>query len=136
MARRALLALPLLAGMAACAAPGQDCPVPGQARWWRIELQFGRAINGRPPVTEAEWAVFAAAEITPRFPRGFTVIDTQGQWRAPDGALVREAGKLVRIDVPPSPAAADAARAIASAYRARFFQDSVGISTVPVCAAY
>lgn len=35
-------------------------------------------------VSDEDWRAFLAAEVTPRFPDGLTVIDAAGQWR--DGA--------------------------------------------------
>ena len=47
------------------------------------ELFFGRGVKGRAPVSDAEWAEFAAQTVTPNFPGGFTVFDGEGQWRKP-----------------------------------------------------
>ena len=47
------------------------------------ELFFGRSIAGRGPLSDAEWAGFAAEVVTPNFPDGFTVMDGEGQWRNP-----------------------------------------------------
>jgi hypothetical protein len=102
-----------------------------------IEMFFGRDVAGRGPVTEAEWAGFAAREITPRFPDGFTVLDGRGQWRDPQtGRVTGEGSKVVDIDVAAGGDVAARVAAIAAAYRRDFRQESVGISSHDVCAAF
>jgi uncharacterized protein DUF3574 len=80
-----------------------------------------------------QWQNFVDEEITSRFPNGFTIIDTQGQWRNRDGVTSRETGhELVII-------AADAQTklgAIRDAYKRRFMQESVLLVESPVCAAF
>jgi uncharacterized protein DUF3574 len=108
-----------------------------------IELMFGRLIDarfrvpsgGRRAVGEAAWSRFLAREVTPRFPDGLSVVGAAGQWRDPTGRVVREASKLVII-VTADDAAADKVAAIVSAYKQRFHQQSVGVVTRPVCAAF
>jgi hypothetical protein len=55
----------------------------------RTELFFGTAKPDGSAVSEAEWQKFLADEVTPRFPDGFTVIMSDGQFRQ-DGKIVRE----------------------------------------------
>ena len=58
--------------------------LPGEEGFTESRLYFGRSIEGQPEpdaVTEADWADFVAAEVTPRFPNGFTVLDGAGHWR-------------------------------------------------------
>ncbi len=129
-----VMGLVLLVG--ACAAR-PACLLPGQTRMLAIEMFFGRDITGRGTVTEAEWAAFAAREMTPRFPDGFTVLDGRGQWRDPrTGAIGGEASKVVLIDVAPADDVAARVDAVASAYRREFRQLAVGVSSHEVCAAF
>jgi hypothetical protein len=132
-----------LAVFAACAALGScarlpaACLLPGQKPMLMIDLFFGRAIEGRAPVTDAEWAAFTRTEIIPRFPDGFSVFDAQGQWLNPQTDRIgSEASKMVRIDTQQDSGTAAKIAAIAEAYRRQFDQLAVGISTVPVCAAF
>ena len=68
------------------------------------ELFFGRNINGRAPVTDAEWAEFAAWVITANFPDGFTVFDGNGQWRNPQtGRIGHEPTKILLVAAKPRP---------------------------------
>jgi len=100
------------------------------------ELFFGR--NGgsnRAAVNDARWARFLAEEVTPRFPDGLTVVDGAGQWRN-TSHLVREKSKLLIIVVADEAQARERLQAVASAYKQRFRQQSVGIVTRPVCASF
>jgi hypothetical protein len=102
-----------------------------------VDLYFGRDIAGRAPLTEAEWASFARTQITPRFPDGFTVIDAQGQWLNPDThAIGVEPTKMVRIAAPATADLAARVSAVTEAYRARFHQFAVGITSQEVCGAF
>jgi uncharacterized protein DUF3574 len=73
----ALLILPALAGCVAV----QPLACAGTARPRLVaELIFGRNIGARLGVSEAAWRRFLDEEVTPRFPGGFTVLDSSGQW--------------------------------------------------------
>jgi hypothetical protein len=75
------------------------------------------------PIGEEDWAAFFAAEITPRFPGGLTVLTGYGQWRDTAGSLVKETSRLLLIWYAPD--AETRIEEIRSAYRARFGQDNV-----------
>ncbi len=95
----------------------QDCPAPLKPML-RVELYFGRTVQGRPPVSERQWAEFVALDLTPRFP-GLTVLDAKGAWR--EGKReVREKTKLVIVAL--TDTAPDRAQIAAAmdAYRKRF----------------
>jgi Protein of unknown function (DUF3574) len=109
---------------------------PPQKPMLDIELFFGRNIGGRLGVSDGAWAQFLAHEVTSRFPDGLTVIDASGQWRSPQGKIVRERSKLVRILVPAEGDAPSRIDAIAEAYKRRFRQQSVGIVTRQSCVAF
>jgi hypothetical protein len=113
------------------------CVLPTQKPMIDVDFYFGRDIASRAAVTDAEWEAFAAGEITPRFPDGFTILDAQGQWRNPtSGKVTREASKLVRVIAPGGGNLSARVEAISLAYRQRFHQDAVGVVTTPVCAAF
>ena len=138
MIRLALLLSGAL-GTAGCgvgSVPGA-CVLPTQKPMIDVDFYFGRDIAARAAVTDAEWQDFAAREITPRFPDGFTVLDAQGQWRNPEsGTVKREASKLVRVIAPDGDNLSARVEAVSLAYRQRFHQDAVGVVTTPVCAAF
>lgn len=103
----------------------------------QADLLFGRDIAGRGPVTETERAAFLAEVVTPRFPDGFTVWDTRGQWRdRATGRIIGEASFVVRIVADDTADTHARLVAIRHAYRERFRQDSVGITLVPACASF
>ncbi len=79
------------------------------------ELFFGRSIKGRAPLTDAEWAEFAAQTVTPNFPDGFTVFDGEGQWRNPQtGHIARDPTKILLVAAQRTP---DLARRLCGGHR-------------------
>lgn len=132
-----LLAL-LLAGCAMSAPPQpHSCLLPGEERMLVAELFFGRGIAARAPLSEAEWAEFAAEIIIPNFPDGFTVFDGEGQWRDPrTGRISRERTKILLVAAPPTPDLAHRLAAVIDAYKVRFHQQSVGLVTRYSCASF
>jgi hypothetical protein len=101
------------------------------------ELFFGRAIKGREPLTDAEWAEFAAQTITPNFPDGFTVFDGEGQWRNPQtGQIAGTPTKILLVAAKPEPDLSRRLSAVIDAYKTQFHQQSVGIITRDSCAAF
>ena len=128
-----------VATLAGCAAslPQSACLLPTEQPMVVAELFFGRTIIGRAPLSEAEWAEFAAQTIAPNFPDGFTVVNGAGQWRNPrTGQVVREPTKIVLAAAKPAPDLARRLAAVIDAYKARFHQQSVGVITRNACAAF
>lgn len=138
------VALVVVAGCAETTPPRETaapqpytCLLPGEQRMLVAELFFGRNIRGRQPLTDAEWAEFAAQIITPNFPAGFTVSDGEGQWQNPQThEITREPTKILLIAAPRSPDLARRLSAIIDAYKARFRQQSVGAITRDSCASF
>jgi hypothetical protein len=129
-------ALALSVSSAAAAPDLAACPLAGQTAMSEAQLFFGLSIKGRGPVTAAEWRTFTADTLTRVFPLGFTVYDGTGQWM--DSArhrIIRERSKVVLV-VADDTGLADKLTTIARAYKTRFRQQSVGIVTRPVCAAF
>ena len=78
------------------AKPRSACPLPSEQPYARVELFFGRAIPGRAPLSDAEWADFAARVITAQFPDGYTVFDGDGQWLDQStGQVIHENSKIL-----------------------------------------
>jgi hypothetical protein len=110
-----------------------SCPA-GETRQPVAEMIFGRNIGQQVGVSEADFTRFLDEEVTPRFPDGLTVQESQGRWLY-KGVDYHEPGKVVtlilrRADDRPKLAA------IASAYEARFHQDAVLIMTRPTCVSF
>jgi hypothetical protein len=111
--------------------------MPAEQRTFVAELFFGRAIKGRTPLSDAEWAEFTAQTITPSFPDGFTLIDGEGQWRNPrTGHIARDPTKILLVAVKPAPDLAQHLSAVIDAYKTKFHQQSVGLITRYGCAAF
>jgi hypothetical protein len=93
-------------------------------RMARLELIFGLA-SEKGPVTQKAWTTFLVREVTPRFPDGFSVFDGQGQWRNRNGAISKEASRLLLIWYQPDATSEARIEAIRTAYKQRFHQESV-----------
>jgi hypothetical protein len=132
MAFALIAALPLIG----CASMPRVCE-PGQQAMTQATLLFGRNVRGAGRVSEAEWRRFLAHEVTPRFPDGLTAFDADGRWRDPArGTSVSEPSKVVVIVTQDAPTTRQRLDEIATAYKRRFAQRSVGILTTPVCASF
>jgi hypothetical protein len=115
----------LALALAACAGvPPRSCP-SGTSAMTRLELFFGGDIGGPDGVSERDWKGFLDAEITPRFPDGFTVADAYGQWRDGRGVIKAERSKQFIVLVRDADAQAEKIAAIREAYKTRFHQESV-----------
>jgi len=135
----AVLASLLLAGCAGSEVPSTPyvCLLSKEQRMLVAELFFGRGIKGRAPVTDTEWADFAAQTVTPNFPDGFTAFDGDGQWRNPaTGQIVSARTKILIVAAPRTPDLAQRLSAVIETYKQRFGQQSVGIITRDSCAAF
>jgi hypothetical protein len=118
-------------------APPYACLLPAEERMLVAELFFGRGMKGRAPVSDAEWADFAAQTVTPNFPDGFTAFDGDGQWRNPHtGQIVGARTKVLIIAAPRTPDLALRLSSVMEGYKQRFRQQSVGIMTRDSCAAF
>ena len=121
------------------AVPGlaQTCLLPSQKPMIEIELYFGRDIEGRGIVSNGQWSKFASDILATDFPDGFTVTDASGAWRDPkSGRVLREPSKVVSAIVEPSSGLKARISDAAGTYRTRFHQQSVGVVTRVVCAAF
>jgi hypothetical protein len=150
MTMRPVLPAALLAVLAGCAAAPTPpvpepaappapyvCLLPSEQRMLVAELFFGRNLKGRAPLTDAEWARFAADTITANFPDGFTVFDGDGQWRDPtSGRIAHERTKVLLVAAKRSPDLAARLAAVIDSYKSRFHQQSVGVITRDSCAAF
>lgn len=119
------------------AKPYAACPVAGERPLRVVHFYFGRAIKGRQALTDSEWTTFAAEVLSRNFPDGFTSYDGDGQWLSlKTGMIVRERSKIVIAAVQGDAALAARIRAVSDAYKNRFHQESVGVTTEDVCGAF
>jgi hypothetical protein len=102
-----------------------------------VQLLFGRGKGDGGGITQADWGGFVAHELTPRFPDGFTMIDSTGQWLSPQqGAIIREDSKLVEIVLPGNTYDASKIDAVIGAYKSQFHQQSVGLIVQTACVRF
>ena len=125
--RRVIAAVALT--VSGCAAAGPVCN-SGLSSLVEAQLFFGGSI-----VLE-QWRSFLDQEISPRFPDGFTVLETQGQWRNRDGTISRETGHELLIIITRSNTNEEKLNAIRDAYKRRFMQESVLLTESPICAGF
>ena len=111
------------------------CPA-GQSRADTVELVFGRNQGDRLAVSEADWSRFVDEVVTPRFPDGLSVMDVQGQWRAPGGTLVREPSKIVYLVLDGGPDDPAKIANIRDTYKQRFNQKSVLLVSQKACVSF
>lgn len=88
-------------------------------------LYFGRNIGDTGVVTDSAWAAFVKETVTPAFPEGLTMWESAGQWRAPDGTLVRERGFVVELLHLVTPDVEHRVQLVMDDYKRRFAQRSV-----------
>ena len=87
-------------------------------------LYFGRNIGDTAVVSDSAWNGFVRTVLTPAFPEGATVWDAAGQWRAPNGELVREQSFVVDVHVV-TPDSEERVQHVMADYKRRFAQQSV-----------
>jgi hypothetical protein len=88
-------------------------------------LYFGRNIGDTAVVSDSAWNGFVHDILTPAFPEGATIWDSAGQWRAPDGTLVRERGFVVELLHLVTPDIEARVQRVIDGYKSRFAQQSV-----------
>jgi hypothetical protein len=88
-------------------------------------LYFGRNIGDTSIVSDSAWAAFVRETITPAFPEGATVWNADGQWRGPDGTLVRERSFVVELLHLVTPDVERRVQTVMDDYKKRFAQQSV-----------
>lgn len=102
-----------------------------------VELLFGRNVGTKVGVTERAFQRFVDREVTPRFPDGFTLLDTTGQFRAPrQRMIVREPGKQLVIALGQEQRDWPLVGEIVTAYKSRFNQHSVAVIAHRSCVSF
>lgn len=98
-------------------------------------LYFGTA---KPDgvVSAEDWARFLESTVTPRFPQGLTSTRASGQWRGPDGEIVREDSHVLQLLHPDDEPTEKAIRELIDIYKRQFKQDAVLRTTSHTCASF
>ena len=111
-----------IAGTTACMGTARP---PGLKPAHVERLYFGRNIGDTATVSDSAWTGFVRAVLTPAFPEGATVWDAAGQWRAPNGDLVRERSFVVELVHLVTPDVEARVQHVMEDYKRRFAQESV-----------
>ena len=157
MTHRGLIVLTVIGG-AACArssgsaAPGPTAAVaaaqptgePGRAAGCAVGdtalvrdvVYFGRNRPDGGTVSDAEWQEFLDTVVTPKFPKGFTVVEAVGQWKSRSGVVERERSAVVTFLHTGSAADQGAVAEVAGEYKRRFRQEAVLRERTPACARF
>jgi hypothetical protein len=119
-----------------CFAP--RAATPPARNWVRTELYFGLSRPDGTIITDAEWAGFVNASITPRFPAGFTVLPAQGYFGSRDQTPHSEPTRLLILfhDPAAQDRATDHITAVATEFARQFNQESVLRIDAPVRATF
>jgi hypothetical protein len=88
-------------------------------------LYFGRNIGDTAVVSDSAWVAFVRNVVTPAFPEGSTVWESAGQWRAPDGTMVKERGYVVELLHLVTPDVETRVQRVIDSYKKQFSQQSV-----------
>lgn len=121
---------PLLAqSLPAALAPGEEqhCgkSLAGK-RYSRTELYLGMATPDGATVNDAEFQRFIDAQVTPRFPAGFTIVAASGQFKDFRGAIVREDARVLVVLYPVEDGkSSKSIETIRAAYKTQYQQESV-----------
>jgi hypothetical protein len=89
-------------------------------------LAFGLGIRDTGFVSDSAWADFIRDVVTPRFPQGFAVYRTEGQWRYDNGTIAKEPGRIIELIHVPDAATEAKVVEIADYFVKRFEQEAVG----------
>ena len=132
----ALAAAPLAACVAinATGSAVSTCPA-GEDHRQIAELVFGRNIGQTLGVSEADFTRFLDEEVSPRFPDGLTVSDSQGRWLY-KGVVFNEPGKRLTLVLPGKPDDRRKLGEIAAAYETKFHQDAVLTMVHSACVSF
>ena len=99
------------------------------------QLFFCLSIPGGGIVTEEQWQTFLNEVVTPRFPKGLTVISASGQYLEHSGIVAKEDSKIIYIFYENSSKDQESDRAIdeiINEYKRRFRQELVLRVTMPI----
>lgn len=111
-----------LVATAACA----SLPASGRGAEHIDRLSFGFGIRDTGFVSDSAWEAFIRDVVTPRFPQGFAIYRTEGQWRLDNGTIVKEPGRIIELIHVPDAATEAKVVEIADYYVKKFEQEAVG----------
>lgn len=141
MSRSRLLPVLILASVVSSGGCATPSPTPAVVAHPELEiwdrLSFGRRIpTTGGEVSDADWDKFLAEVVTPRFPSGFGVERSEGQWRLPSGVIEHERGYNLSLNHADTAEADRPVQEIVTEYKRRFSQDAVFRMRIHVDASF
>lgn len=91
----------------------------------RTELFFGLSRPNGADVTADEFEQFLKDEVSVRFPAGFTIIESKGQWREESGRIRSEPSRILVLIHPRDASADRKIEEIRSAFKTRYQQEAI-----------
>jgi hypothetical protein len=86
----------------------------------RTELYFGRDMPGKGEVSDIAFAKFVSEVMSREFPEGLTLFDAFGQYEYKDGAILRQATKVMVVFHDDSVTESSSIDRVIAEYRKRF----------------
>src|SRR5690242_14747457 len=130
--RRTLVSVPLMcllmSSVVGCTSHSQATPYGvrhSELYWIRTELYFGMNRRNGSSVTDSQWQTFVRQEVTPRFPKGFTVVPADGQYMDQSGNMTIEHSRVLVMLHADNADARHKIAEICSIYCSRYDQESV-----------
>ena len=102
----------------------------------KTEIYFGEDEPGGKHVGPKAWRDFLNQEVTPRFPKGLTVLEGYGQMQHRSGKIERQATRIIVLIHQPTKLMKKQISAVIAAYRARFANAQVMHLRTPVLAEF
>jgi transcription termination factor NusB len=102
-----------------------DLPEVKAASLIQKDLFFGRNISNGGQVSEEEFQTFVDNIITPRFPDGLTIFNTDGQFLNSTGNIIQEPSKVVTLFAEDNQITNTGTNEIVASYLKQFSQESV-----------
>lgn len=115
------LALSALLALGGCQSAESKAAPP----WQTSTIYFGRNIGATEGVSDKDWQGFLTQSVTPKFPKGLTVVDGQGQYEDRSGKLIIERSKILILIHPKDEKIRSKVKALIETYKAQFKQESV-----------
>jgi hypothetical protein len=86
----------------------------------KTEIYFGEDEPGRKHVGPKAWQTFLSDVVTPRFPKGMTVLEAYGQMQHRDGRIEKQPSRVIVLVHPPGKGMDKRIHEVVQAYRDRF----------------
>jgi len=133
---RLVITILLAATLAACTTTSSDNACTGTAQV-ETRLYLGLSQPNGPNVSASAFARFLKAEVTPRLPEGYTLLEGQGFWREDrSGKTISEPSRVLIHLHDASTEKNSTLDAIAAAYRQAFHQEAVLRTDTRTCVAF